>query len=79
MRGADGAHDVIARKLHVPRLQPFLQAGFGVLGRRRERGGDGDIGKQAPHKLHGGVVPAVLYDRRLRRSGGMTFTIVRVF
>lgn len=26
-----------------------------------------------------GVVPAVLYDRSLRRSGGMTFTIVRVF
>ena len=26
-----------------------------------------------------GVVPAVLYDRRLRRSGGMTFTIVRIF
>lgn len=26
-----------------------------------------------------GVVPAVLYDRRLRKSGGLTFTIVRVF
>ena len=26
-----------------------------------------------------GVVPAVLYDRKLRRSGGMTFTIVSAF
>ena len=26
-----------------------------------------------------GVVPAVLYDRRLRKSGGMTFTIVSTF
>ena len=26
-----------------------------------------------------GVVPAVLYDRRVRRSGGMSFTIVRAF
>ncbi len=26
-----------------------------------------------------GIVPAVLYDRRLRKSGGMSFTIVRVF
>ena len=26
-----------------------------------------------------GIVPAILYDRRLKRSGGMTFTIVRVF
>ena len=26
-----------------------------------------------------GIVPAVLYDRALRRSGGMTFTIVRSF
>ena len=26
-----------------------------------------------------GVVPAVLYDRAVRRSGGMTFTIVRSF
>ena len=26
-----------------------------------------------------GVVPAVLYDRSLRRSGGLTFTIVRAF
>lgn len=26
-----------------------------------------------------GVVPAALYDRRLKRSGGMTFTIVRLF
>lgn len=26
-----------------------------------------------------GVVPAVLYDRRLRRAGGMAFTIVRLF
>lgn len=26
-----------------------------------------------------GIVPAVLYDRSLRRSGGMKFTIVRVF
>ncbi|MBE7002916.1 MAG: hypothetical protein E7425_01350 [Ruminococcaceae bacterium] len=26
-----------------------------------------------------GIVPAVLYDRRIRRSGGLAFTIVRVF
>lgn len=26
-----------------------------------------------------GIVPAILYDRRLKRSGGMTFTIVRAF
>ncbi len=26
-----------------------------------------------------GVVPAVLYDRSVRRSGGMTFTIVQAF
>ncbi len=26
-----------------------------------------------------GVVPAILYDRRVRRSGGMTFTIVNAF
>jgi len=26
-----------------------------------------------------GIVPAVLYDRSLRRSGGMTFTIVQAF
>lgn len=26
-----------------------------------------------------GIVPAVLYDRRLKRSGGMTFTIVQAF
>lgn len=26
-----------------------------------------------------GVVPAILYDRRLRRSGGMAFTIVNAF
>ncbi len=26
-----------------------------------------------------GIIPAVLYDRKLRRSGGMTFTIVRSF
>lgn len=26
-----------------------------------------------------GVVPAVLYDRRVRRGGGMRFTIVRLF
>ena len=26
-----------------------------------------------------GIVPAILYDRRLRRSGGMRFTIVRAF
>lgn len=26
-----------------------------------------------------GVVPAVLYDRRIKRSGGMAFTIVRSF
>lgn len=26
-----------------------------------------------------GIVPAVLYDRRVRRSGGMRFTIVRLF
>lgn len=26
-----------------------------------------------------GLVPAVLYDRRLRRSGGLSFTIVRRF
>ena len=26
-----------------------------------------------------GVLPAVLYDRRIRRSGGMRFTIVRLF
>ena len=26
-----------------------------------------------------GVVPAVLYDRRIRRSGGMVFTIVQAF
>lgn len=26
-----------------------------------------------------GVVPAVLYDRKIKRSGGMTFTIVRLF
>ena len=26
-----------------------------------------------------GVVPAIVYDRRLKRSGGMTFTIVRAF
>lgn len=26
-----------------------------------------------------GIVPAVLYDRRVKRSGGMTFTIVRTF
>ena len=26
-----------------------------------------------------GVVPAVLYDRKLKRSGGMAFTIVRLF
>lgn len=26
-----------------------------------------------------GVIPAVLYDRALRRSGGMTFTIVQAF
>ena len=26
-----------------------------------------------------GVIPAILYDRRLRRSGGMTFTIVNAF
>jgi len=26
-----------------------------------------------------GVVPAVLYDRRVRRSGGMVFTIVQAF
>lgn len=27
----------------------------------------------------GGIVPAILYDRRVRRSGGMKFTIVRSF
>lgn len=26
-----------------------------------------------------GMIPAVLYDRRLRRQGGMDFTIVRLF
>ena len=26
-----------------------------------------------------GIVPAIRYDRRIRRSGGMTFTIVRTF
>ena len=26
-----------------------------------------------------GIVPAILYDRRIKRSGGMKFTIVRVF
>lgn len=26
-----------------------------------------------------GVIPAVLYDRRVRRGGGMHFTIVRLF
>ncbi len=26
-----------------------------------------------------GIVPAVLYDRRVRRDGGMRFTIVRLF
>lgn len=26
-----------------------------------------------------GIIPAIRYDRRLKRSGGMTFTIVRVF
>lgn len=26
-----------------------------------------------------GIVPAILYDRRIRRSGGLTFTIVRSF
>ena len=26
-----------------------------------------------------GVVPAILYDRRVKRSGGMRFTIVRTF
>lgn len=26
-----------------------------------------------------GIVPAILYDRRLRRSGGMAFTIVNAF
>ena len=26
-----------------------------------------------------GIVPAIRYDRRVRRSGGMTFTIVRAF
>ena len=26
-----------------------------------------------------GIIPAVLYDRRLRRQGGMEFTIVRLF
>ena len=26
-----------------------------------------------------GIVPAILYDRRLKRSGGMTFTIIRAF
>ena len=26
-----------------------------------------------------GVVPAVLYDRKVRRSGGLAFTIVRLF
>ncbi len=26
-----------------------------------------------------GIVPAVLYDRRIRRSGGMSFTIVQIF
>ena len=26
-----------------------------------------------------GVIPAIRYDRRLKRSGGMTFTIVRAF
>jgi len=26
-----------------------------------------------------GIVPAVLYDRRIRRSGGMRFTIVQAF
>ncbi|MBQ9647401.1 MAG: SoxR reducing system RseC family protein [Oscillospiraceae bacterium] len=26
-----------------------------------------------------GVVPAIRYDRRIKRSGGMTFTIVRAF
>lgn len=26
-----------------------------------------------------GIVPAVLYDRRVRRAGGMRFTIVRLF
>ncbi|MEA4993456.1 hypothetical protein SDC9_117788 [bioreactor metagenome] len=26
-----------------------------------------------------GMIPAVLYDRRLRRQGGMEFTIVRLF
>ena len=26
-----------------------------------------------------GIVPAVLYDRRVRRGGGMRFTIVRLF
>ena len=26
-----------------------------------------------------GLIPAVVYDRRLRRRGGMDFTIVRLF
>ncbi|MBE6908348.1 MAG: hypothetical protein E7474_01910 [Ruminococcaceae bacterium] len=26
-----------------------------------------------------GVVPAILYDRKVKRSGGMTFTITRAF
>ena len=26
-----------------------------------------------------GIVPAILYDRRVRRRGGLEFTIVRLF
>ena len=26
-----------------------------------------------------GIIPAIRYDRRLKRSGGMTFTIVQAF
>ncbi len=26
-----------------------------------------------------GIVPAIVYDRRVRRSGGLTFTIIRSF
>ena len=26
-----------------------------------------------------GIIPAILYDRRVRRQGGLEFTIVRLF
>ncbi len=42
-------------------------------------GGEGVRAAVAIAAFFAGIVPAVLYDRKLKRSGGMTFTIIRAF